>query len=1531
LTAAGGTPTHEPIAIVGIGCRFPGGIVDAASYWRALANGVDAITEIPADRIDLARWFDARPATPGRMMTRWGGFLDRIEEFDALAFGISPREAERMDPQQRLLLETSWEALEDAGQDVSRLDGSRTGVFVGQWLSDFESRIFADASGVDFYMTTGSGRYATSGRLSYTLGLRGPSLTLDTACSSSLVAVHLAVQSIRSGECDLALAGGVNVILQPQVSIAYSQSLMMAPDGRCKFGDVAGDGYVRSEGAGVVVLKPLTRARADADEIYAVVRGSAVNNDGRSSGSLGTPSQAGQEELLRTAYRDAGVSPGTVGYIEAHGTGTRVGDPVELGALGAVLGEDRAAGARCAVGSVKSNIGHTEGAAGIAGLIKAALALKHGAIPPSLHLKERNPAVPWATLPLEIPTALRDWPDAATARRAGVSAFGIAGTNAHIVLEQAPAPVRAAYAKPARQQSLLALSAKSAEALRALAARYGERVEAASAASLRDICWSAATRRTALPHRAAFVGADGASMAAALRRYADDEQAAAEGVVQSAARAKIALICPGQGAQWVGMGRELMARKAVFRAALERCDGAAAAHVDWSIIAQLQAEPGSAAWRLDDIGVIQPVLVALSIAYAELWRSLGVIPDAVVGHSKGEVAAAHIAGVLDLEQAMRIICRRSAIMRRASGRGAMLLVELSMDDARARIAGREALLSVAVSNSPRSSVISGDPGAVQGVMAELEREHVFCRLIKVDVASHSPQMQPLADELGAELMDLAPRSAQIAIYSTVTGRRADGAEFDASYWAGNLRQPVQFARATQALLEEGITLFIELGPHPILLPSVEQTAQSLDRPARMIACGRSEQHEQAAMLEAVGGVWAAGGAVDWTRVMAEGGEFVRLPLYPWQRERHWVEAAEAGASASRGENTRQRPDAESVGLLYALRWKALDRQPAESRASELRSNWIVVATDDTSAAAVSFAFGEIGARATVCAPDALPSILAQQMDSSPDVTFQGIVLLSDDGADAPYAPLQILQAILRSSSRPRLWFVTRGSQSIDDNHPSRVSVDQGALWGAGRTIAEEHPELWGGLVDLDPVAAPERDAALLVAHILEGTQEDQVAFRGGRRFVLRLVPSMRDGRQSPYSWRTDGAYLVTGGLGEIGLRVAQTMVQRGVRRLVLIGRTPLPPRTQWGSAIAGSETEKRIAAVRALEALGAAVHVACVDVGNENDLRRFLDEYAAEAWPPIRGVIHAAGFMDNHIAVAMSRASFDAVLQAKLRGAQLLDRLLPGVELFVMFSSMSTIFAQPGLLNYAAANAGLDALALDRRARGLPALSIAWGVWENTGVLRGAAGAHNVAELARQGIEAFSPEQGVMLFAWLCGRTEPTAAVLAVDWSAFHRARVHRPTPLFRDVSVGITGSETALSGLSTRLASTEPDERRRLIEPLVRETIGRVLKIAPSRLDARRALGTMGLNSLLAMELRNRLESALGRSLSATLAWNYPTVEALVAHLSSAESPTIPSRVVPVAQAVGAHLSSRLSEVVNLTDDDATRELRRAPRPAGP
>jgi acyl transferase domain-containing protein len=1511
------------VAIIGIGCRFPGGIADPVSFWRLLTAGTDAITEVPPDRIDINRYFDPAPATPGRMMSRFGGFLERIDEFDAAFFGISPREAQSVDPQQRVLLETAWEALEDAGQNVLELEGSRTAVFVGQWVSDFEARLFAHPEAVDFAMTTGSGRYASSGRISYVFGLRGPSFTIDSACSSSLAAVHLGVRSIRSGEAELALTGGVNIILQPQISIGYSQSRMIAADGRCKFGDASGDGYVRSEGAGLIVLKALDKAVADGDRIYAVIRGTAVNNDGRSSGILGRPSRIGHEEMLRAAYEDAGVAPARVGYVEAHGTGTRAGDPVELAALGRVLGSERADGALCLIGSVKTNLGHTESAAGIAGVIKAALALRHGAIPASLHCAEPNPKVPWAELPFRIPSTLSSWPPSAESRVAGVNSFGISGTNAHCVLEEAPRPSGEA-AKPEGAAALLPLSAKSPGALRELARRYAALLEGSSSDDLTDVCWSAATRRTPLEHRAAFVASDRAGMVQALRGFAEGGAPAAEGLVRAEGRPRIAFVCPGQGAQWVGMARQLAAHEPVFREALDECDAAARPYADWSIVAQLHAQPGAPDYRLDRIDVVQPVLVALAIAYARLWRARGVEPDAVVGHSMGEVAAAHIAGVLTLDQAMSIICRRSALMQRTSGRGAMALVDLSIDETQRRLTGREGQLAIAVNNSPRSCVVSGDAQAVQALLADLEADGVFCRLVNVDVASHSPQMNEPAAELERQLAGLTSAQAHVPIFSTVLARRAEGDELGAGYWARNLREPVRFAACVQAMLTENTTVFVELGPHPVLTAAVEQTAQSVGTSTRALACGRREESDAVAMLNAAAGLWAAGVAIDWKRTLPTGRRIADLPTYPWQRERYWAREAESVDARGRLAHRSVMLSDEQRKWLYALRWIELAALPARATASPRAGTVLLVAGRSvTGLQACEEAFA---AERTMVQTVSSVGGAAQVLQGPAGSEVAAIVVLGSGMAELPYDAVTLLHSLADAKGgtrRPRLMIVTCGAQAVETHPRPRVAADQATLWGLGRVIAQEHPELGVTLLDLDPAADARTRAVQLAEEVCRGDGETQVALRDGRRFALRL--QALDGEPSAASsvpWPADGAWLVTGGLGEVGLHLASGMVAQGVRRLVLVGRSGLPPRRQWHSIAADSRDGRRIAAVRALEAAGAAVHLVVADVADAADLERALRAYEEEAWPPVRGVLHAAGLLETALAARIDRASLWRVLAAKFHGARNLDRLLPDVDRFVMVSSNSATLGLPGMASYAAANAGLDAIAQDRRARGRHGLSIQSGAWLDTGMHSGVSAEQQMRQLNDIGIRGFTPAQGVALFNALAGRAEACVTVMPIDWPAFAASRRGRDLRLFEGCASIEAPAHGGRASTGEQLAGAGLAERRRLLEPLVRDAVGGVLKLAPARVDPRKPLGAMGLTSLMAMELRNRLESTLDRPLSATLAWNYPTVEALVGFLCG-DAPEAAGRL-HAAHLAAAPAPITVDAVAHLSDVDAARLLRR-------
>jgi acyl transferase domain-containing protein len=675
LNAGAMAPTsRQPIAILGMGCRFPGGADSPDAFWRLLREGRDAIREVPRERWDIDALYDPDPMAEGKITSRWGGFLDQVDRFDAGFFGISPREAVRMDPQQRLLLEVAWDALEDAAQTREGLAGSATGVFVGahSHASDYLWLQYLRPDTMDAFVGTGTAHNLLAGRLSYFFDLHGPAVVVDTACSSSLVAVHLAVQSLRLGESDLALAGGVNLILAPHFTIAASRMNMLAPDGRCKAFDHRADGFVRGEGCGVVVMKRLSDALAAGDPVVAVIRGSATNQDGHTNG-ITAPNGLAQRAVIEHALKDAGVVAHDIGYVETHGTGTSLGDPIEIEALGASVGRPSPDGAPCFIGSAKTNVGHMEGAAGIAGLIKAAIVLRHAEIPPLVHFTRLNPHIEAEGTRFRFPTEATPWPSNGRVRRAGVSSFGWSGTNAHLVLEEAPlAPARVGGGH--EEALVLPVSARSEGALIALVGAWQARLAGARGSELRDLCFTAAVRRSHHDRRVAAVGRTGPELSSGL-----EASLAARAALPTEGALRVVFVFPGQGSQWLGMGRSLLREEPAFREAIERCDAAIAAEAGWSLIAELQAAPEAS--RLRDIDVVQPTLFAVEVALAELWRSWGILPDAVVGHSMGEVAAAHVAGALSLEDATRVICRRSRLLRGISGRGAMAVVELSVEEA----------------------------------------------------------------------------------------------------------------------------------------------------------------------------------------------------------------------------------------------------------------------------------------------------------------------------------------------------------------------------------------------------------------------------------------------------------------------------------------------------------------------------------------------------------------------------------------------------------------------------------------------------------------------------------------------------------------------------------------------------------------------------------------------------------------------------------------------------------------------------------
>ncbi|HZR97747.1 MAG TPA: beta-ketoacyl synthase N-terminal-like domain-containing protein [Chloroflexota bacterium] len=885
----------EPIAIVGLGLRFPGGVSDPGAFWQLLQDGVDAITEVPADRWDLDAYYDPDPLAPGKISTRFGGFVADVAQFAAEFFGISPREAERMDPQQRLLLEVTWEALERAGQSTDKLFGSQTGVFLGLSNSDYFRMLLADPDAIDPYVTTGNALSVAAGRLAYTLGLRGPTMVVDTACSSSLVAVHLACQSLRLGESSLALAGGVNLILAPETTINFSKAQMMAPDGRCKTFDAAADGYVRGDGCGVVVLKRLSDATADGDHVLALIRGSAVNQDGR-SGGLTAPNGPSQEAVIGGALAAAGVEPAQVDYVETHGTGTSLGDPIEVRALAAAYGRGRPADRPLMIGSVKTNLGHLEAAAGIAGLMKAVLALQHEEVPPHLHLTTPNPHLGLADLPIAIPTARTPWPAGARPRLAGVSSFGLSGTNAHVILEEAPA---AAPAQPERDRPLhlLALSAKTPSALEQLARRYEQHLAAHPEQALGDVCFTANAGRGHFEQRLAVVASSAAELRARLAAAcaADDPIGAVRGRAPADGPPDVVFLFTGQGSQYVNMGRRLYETQPTFRAALDRCAELLQPYLERPLLTVLYpdaaAEDGAASPIVDDMRYAQPAQFAVQYALAELWRSWGIAPAAVAGHSVGEYAAACVAGVFSLEDGLKLVAARGRLLQALPRDGEMAVVfveEARVARALAPYAGAAAIAAV---NGPQSVVISGRAGAVRAVIADLGLTAEEWRRLPIPAASHSPLVEPILDEFERAAAALTYASPRIELVSTLTGRLATGADATtAGYWRRHLREPVRFADAIGALHGQGYQVFVEIGPHPTLLGMGRRCLG--EEVGTWLPSLRQGQDDWEQMLDSLGALYALGARVDWDGFDRDyGRRRVVLPTYPFERQRYWAETA----------------------------------------------------------------------------------------------------------------------------------------------------------------------------------------------------------------------------------------------------------------------------------------------------------------------------------------------------------------------------------------------------------------------------------------------------------------------------------------------------------------------------------------------------------------------------------------------------------------------------------------------------------------
>ena len=893
--------TTGHIAIVGIGCRFPGGISSPASFWDFLCSGGDGISHVPADRWDIKTFYHPDREKKGKVYTQKGGFLSEIDRFDPQFFGISPREASHMDPQQRLLLEVTWEALEDGGMVPEKLAGTNVGVFVGLFMHDYENIHTAATEHAlyDPHSVTGMSTTIAANRLSYVFDFRGPSMVIDTACSSSLVAVHLACRSLREKETSLAVAGGVNVLIKPEIVMTLCQASMLSPDGYCKSFDARANGYARSEGAGVVVMKRLTDALADGDPIYAVIRGSAVNQDGRSEG-ITVPSGDAQKAVVQEALRTAGVAPHTVSYVEAHGTGTPVGDLIEAEALGTILSKGRSNENRCIVGSVKSNIGHTESAAGVASLIKVALMLRHHRIPPNLHFETPNPEIQFDRLKLRVPTSLETWTIEGNAPRiAGINSFGFGGTNAHVVLQEFDGPVTPDTAKSDSSKNaicLVPLSANSQEALRELARRHYEMLvsDTSGSMTLYDLGFTASLCRGHHSKRMTIAARSLEDYREHLEAFLRGERrpGLSLGSARHGTKPKIAFVFSGMGQQWWAMGRRLLEEEPVFRNIIDECDALFGRHTgEWSLIGILTADEDQS--NIDETMFAQPSIFSIQVALAGLLRSRGIVPDAIVGHSVGEIAAAYTAGALTLEDAVKVCYHRSRLQHTLAGRGAMLAVGLSAEDVEKRFDVLLQDVSMAAFNSPNSVTLSGDKKTLEEIAAVLEAEKVFGRFLKVDVPYHSPSMDPVLQDLEDSLRTITPHPVSAILVSTVTGKTIDGQDMNGGYWCLNAREPILFQEAMDELVRHGCDLFVEIGAHPVLSASIMECLDSAGIKGIVVPTLRRAHDEEISIARVAGELYCSGYHLDWRERYAGEGRFIKLPTYPWQKEHYWTESEES--------------------------------------------------------------------------------------------------------------------------------------------------------------------------------------------------------------------------------------------------------------------------------------------------------------------------------------------------------------------------------------------------------------------------------------------------------------------------------------------------------------------------------------------------------------------------------------------------------------------------------------------------------------
>ncbi|MEU6824100.1 type I polyketide synthase [Streptomyces atriruber] len=1528
---------HEPIAVIGMACRLPGGVRSPEEFWDLISTGGDAVAPLPGNRNwDLDSLYDPDPESTGTSYVREGGFVYDAGDFDPTFFGIGPSEALAMAPQQRLALETAWEAIERAGIDPLALRASDTSTFIGCDGLDYALGASEVPEGTAGYFTIGNSGSVTSGRVAYTLGLEGPAVTVDTACSSSLVSLHLAAQALRTQECSLALAGGTYVMSSPAPLIGFSELRGLAPDGRCKPFSAGSDGMGMAEGTGVVLLERLSDARRNGHKVLAVIRGSAVNQDGASNG-LTAPNGPSQERVIRAALANARLTTEDIDAVEAHGTGTTLGDPIEAGALISAYGQDRPEDRPLWIGAVKSNIGHTQIAAGVAGVIKMVLALQNDLLPAILHVDAPSPHVEWEGSGLRLLTEPVKWPRGERPRRAGVSSFGFSGTNAHLILEEAPeeapsAEEAAGVVSSGAGGAVVApgsvvpwvVSGRTPDALREQARRLGEFVAGDTEALAAEVGWSLATTRSVFEHRAVVVGRDREALTDGLEALAAGAVSAdvVSGAAASAGAGPV-LVFPGQGSQWVGMGAQLLDESPVFAARIAECEQALSAYVDWSLRDVLRGDGA----ELARVEVVQPVLWAVMVSLAAVWADQGITPAAVIGHSQGEMAAACVAGALSLEDAARIVAVRSDALRQLQGHGDMASLGTSAEQATALIGDDRPGVTIAAVNGPSSTVISGPPEQVAAVVADAEKAGLRARVIDVGYASHNPQIDQLHDLLTERLADIEPASTDVAFYSTVTAERlADTTALDTAYWVTNLRQPVRFADTIEALLADGYRLFIEASPHPVLNLGMEETIERADVSATVIPTLRRDHGDATQLARAAAQAFTAGADLDWRRWFPTDPtpRTVDLPTYAFQHQHYWLEhSARAdrtlGAEHSAAETQLwQAVDELDLGLLAetlgpeeggdeAVRalepalpvlqgWRRRHREQStidswryrvtwkhrpDVAAPQLDGEWLLFIPDGLAehpaVRATAEALGEHGASAVRLHPVETGRVRRETLAAVDTSGFAGIVnLLALDEQPHPEHPA--VPAGLAAT--------TALIQALGDNGTTAPlhTVTQGAV-STSATDPLGHPlrsHVWG----LGRVAALEHPR--LWAGLID------LPARIDHHTLARLAAALLPQDEDQTAVRPTGTHTrrlthapAPSTPADLTWQPRGTTLITGgtggigavlARWLAREGAPHLHLTSRRGPDAPGAQ---ELAAE--LEELGTGVTITACDVSDPQQLRGLLDRTPSEH--PLTAVIHAAGMTDLTSIADLTTARLDEVLGSKSDAAWNLHELTRDMDLtaFVMFSSGAGVWGSGQQGAYGAANHFLDALADHRRSQGLAATSIAWGPWAEAGM---SADPESLSYFKRFGLHPIGPDLCVKALHQAVGAGEATLTVANFDWAKFTPTfTAQRPSPFLDDLpenqrEAEQSGSAAETSAFREELAKTPASQRHGFLVQHVRThaaaTLGRTVEDIP----AAKPFQELGFDSLTAVQLRNQLNSTTGLTLPATVIFDHPTSEALASHL---------------------------------------------------